>query len=165
MIPPKNVLFLCTGNSARSIFAEAYLNAAADGRFVAYSAGSHPKGEVHPLTLFTLQNNGIPISGLRSKAWDEYAASDAPKMDVVITVCDAAAGEICPIWPGAPVSAHWSFPDPAAVEGNDAAKAHAFAEVLRQIRNRIDAFRNLRLEALDRLALKQKIQMIGQDSA
>jgi arsenate reductase len=156
-----NVLFLCTGNSARSILAEAYLNAKSEGRFRAFSAGSHPKGKVHPRTIETLQNLHISIDGLRSKSWDEFAGPDAPQMNLVITVCDSAAGEVCPVWPGQPVTAHWSFRDPAAFEGPDAAKRAVFLDVFRQIRNRIDLLRNLPISGLDRLALKREIAAIG----
>jgi arsenate reductase (thioredoxin) len=160
-----NTLFLCTGNSARSILAEAYLNAKAAGRFRAFSAGSHPKTEVHPLTLETLRAAGVPAEGLRSKSWDEFARDDAPRMDLIVTVCDSAAGEVCPVWPGQPVTAHWSFRDPAAFDGDDAARRHVFNDVLRQIRNRIDLLRNLPLAALDRLALKREMDAIGERHA
>jgi arsenate reductase (thioredoxin) len=135
-----NVLFLCTGNSARSILAEAYLNHAAKGRFRAYSAGSHPGGKVNPFALELLAKNGIPISGLRSKSWDEFAAPGAPKLDFVFTVCDNAAGEVCPIWPGRPSKAHWGVPDPAAVQGSDADKRQAFRDAFARLSSRIDAF-------------------------
>jgi arsenate reductase len=157
----RNVLFLCTGNSARSVLAEAYLNAKASGTFNAFSAGSHPKGEVHPLTLDILNGVHIPTAGLRSKSWDEFAVADAPHMDIVITVCDSAAGEMCPVWPGQPVTAHWSFRDPAAVSGDDDTRRDAFTEVFRQIRNRIDLLRSLPLTALDRLAVKREVDAIG----
>ena len=156
-----NVLFLCTGNSARSILAEVYLGSAGSGRFRTYSAGSHPKGNVHPLTLETLQHAGLPATNLRSKSWDEFARPDAPKMDFVITVCDSAAGEVCPIWPGQPITAHWSFPDPAAVQGNDDQARSVFREVFRQIRARVDLLRNLPLGKLERLAIKQELDGIG----
>jgi arsenate reductase len=160
--PPHNVLFLCTGNSARSSLAEAYLNALTGGQFLAFSAGSHPKGQVHPLTLETLRRADISTAGLRSKSWDEFAAPSAPAMDFVITVCDSAAGEVCPAWPGQPITAHWSFPDPAAFEGSDEAKRAFFREVFRQIRNRVDLFRQLPLAKLDRLAVKRELDGIGQ---
>ncbi len=134
----QNVLFLCTGNSARSILAEMYLNHSAQGRFRAFSAGSIPKGEVHPLSLETLRAAGIPIAGARSKSWDEFAAPGAPRMDIVITVCDNAAAESCPIWPGAPVKAHWSFPDPAAAQGSEAERRKAFMDIFADIRQAID---------------------------
>lgn len=156
-----NVLFLCTGNSARSIMAEAYLNAAGSGQFRAYSAGSHPKGAVHPLTIETLRQSGVPAGNFRSKSWDEFARADAPKMNFVITVCDSAAGEVCPVWPGQPITAHWSFPDPAAFEGGAEASRAFFREVFRQIRRRVDIFRSLPLAKLDRLAIKQELDGIG----
>lgn len=158
-----NVLFLCTGNSARSILAEAFLNhsAANRGRFKAYSAGSHPKGSVHPLALELLQNNCIPTAGLRSKSWDEFAAPGAPKMDFVFTVCDQAAAEPCPIWPGHPTTAHWGIPDPAAVEGTLEQQRRAFTAALRVLETRIRLLLALRLENLDRLKLKHELQAIG----
>ena len=156
-----NVLFLCTGNSARSVLAESYLNAMAENRFRAYSAGSHPRGAIHPFTLDTLRIAHLPTAGLRSKNWDEFAQPAAPKMDFVITVCDAAAGETCPVWPGQPMTAHWSFPDPAAFEGREVEQRAFFLEVFRQIRNRLDLFRNLRIAQLGRLALKQELDDIG----
>jgi arsenate reductase len=159
--PSCNVLFLCTGNSARSTLAEAYLNSAPGGVFRAFSAGSHPKGQVHPLTLETLRRADISTEGLRSKGWDEFAQAGAPKMDFVITVCDSAAGEVCPIWPGQPVTAHWSFPDPAAVEGTDEEKRAFFREVFRQIRTRVDLLRTLKLAKLDNLAVTRELDGIG----
>ena len=135
-----NVLFLCTGNSARSILAEAILNDRGRGRFRAFSAGSHPKGAVHPQALALLERLGLPTEGLRSKAWDEFARPDAPPLDFVFTVCDDAAGEVCPIWPGQPVTAHWGQPDPAAVEGSALEKANAFREAFRTLEERIDLF-------------------------
>ena len=156
-----NVLFLCTGNSARSVMCEAYLNQVAGDRFAAYSAGSHPKGAVHPMTLDTLRIARLPAEGLRSKSWDEFARVDAPKMDFVITVCDSAAGEVCPAWPGQPITAHWSFPDPAAFEGREVEQRAFFIEVFRQIRNRLDIFRNLPIARLGRLALKHELDDIG----
>lgn len=156
-----NVLFLCTGNSARSILAESYLNANVENRFRAHSAGSHPKGTVHPLTLDTLRIARLPTAGLRSKSWDDFARGDAPKMDFVITVCDSASGEMCPVWPGQPMTAHWSFADPAAFEGREVEQRAFFLEVFRQIRNRLDLFRNLPIARLSRLALKQELDDIG----
>jgi arsenate reductase len=156
-----NILFLCTGNSARSVLAEAYLNSAAGDRFRAYSAGSHPKGAVHPFTLDTLRIAHLPFLDLRSKSWDEFAKPDAPKMDFVITVCDSAAGETCPIWPGQPITAHWSFPDPAAFQGREIEQRAFFLDVFRQIRTRLDILRNLPLARLGRLALKQELDEIG----
>jgi arsenate reductase len=134
----RNVLFICTGNSARSILAEALMNATADGRFRAFSAGSHPKGAVHPVALETLRSMGVATEGLRSKAGEEFAAPGAPAMDLIFTVCDQAAGEACPFWPGAPVTAHWGMPDPAAVEGGDAAKAQAFRDTALVLKRRIE---------------------------
>jgi len=156
-----NVLFLCTGNSARSVLAESYLDASAGDRFLSHSAGSHPKGAVHPLTLDTLRIARLPTAGLRSKSWDEFARGDAPKMDFVITVCDSAAGEMCPVWPGRPMTAHWGFADPAAFEGREVEQRAFFLEVFRQIRNRLDLFRNLPIARLGRLALKQELDDIG----
>ena len=156
-IPVLNVLFLCTGNSARSVMCEAYLNAKGKGRFRAYSAGSHPSGAVNPFTLETLSSSGLSPEGFRSKNWDEFAVADAPKMDIVITVCDQAAGEICPIWPGQPITAHWGFSDPAAFEGSDDEKRARFREIFRQIRNRLDLLMALPAERLPRLALKKEI--------
>ncbi|MEQ9520486.1 MAG: arsenate reductase ArsC [Parvibaculum sp.] len=138
-----NVLFLCTGNSARSLLAEAYLNACGGDRFRAFSAGSFPTGTPNPYALKTLRGAGFSVEGLRSKSWDEFACADAPKMDIIITVCDNAAGEVCPIWPGRPTSAHWPFPDPAAHKGPEAATLAHFSEVFAHIRARIDALVNL----------------------
>lgn len=157
-----NVLFLCTGNSARSVMAEAYLNFAGRGRFRAFSAGSMPTGKVNPHTLDVLKIAGVPMKEApRSKNWNEFGESGAPEMDFVITVCDAAAGEVCPIWPGQPMNAHWGFPDPAAVQGSDAEKQAAFLDVFRQIRARIDIFVNLPMASLDKLALKKHLDDIG----
>lgn len=140
--PPRNVLFLCTGNSARSILAEAAINhpAIGGGRFSGYSAGSQPKGTVHPLALATLQENGLPTDGLRSKSWAEFAAADAPRMDFIFTVCDNAAAEACPLWPGHPVTEHWGLPDPAAVEGTDDDRRRAFRDTFAELRRRIERF-------------------------
>ena len=135
-----NVLFLCTGNSARSILAEAYLNSAGRGRFAAYSAGSHPAGQVNPHALSLLERSRIPTDGLRSKNWEEFARPGAPKLDFVFTVCDNAAGEVCPIWPGLPVKEHWSIPDPAAAQGSDEEKRQAFSRTFEDLRVRIDGF-------------------------
>jgi len=157
----KNVLFLCTGNSARSILAEAYLNSAAKGRFAAYSAGSHPAGKVNPFALELLRKNRLPTEGLRSKNWDEFAAAGAPTMDFVFTVCDNAAGEACPLWPGQPITAHWGVADPAAVEGSDDEKRRAFLRAYVELSNRINLFLNLPLEKLDRMALQRKLREIG----
>lgn len=157
-----NVLFLCTGNSARSILAEACLNREGRGRFTAYSAGSHPKGEVHPMAIELLKRGNYDTAGLRSKSWDEFAAAGAPKMDFVFTVCDSAAAEACPVWPGQPMTAHWGVPDPAAVEGTDTEKALAFADAYRMLNNRISIFVNLPITSLDRLALEKRLTDIGQ---
>ncbi|HSZ10995.1 MAG TPA: arsenate reductase ArsC [Rhizomicrobium sp.] len=154
-----NVLFLCTGNSARSILAEAILNSEGKGRFHAFSAGSYPKGAVNPFVLSYLKNLGLPVEGLRSKSWDEFA--NGPEMDFVFTVCDDAAGEICPIWPGHPVTAHWGMPDPAAVEGGDVAKMQAFRETARVLSNRIGVFAALPFDKLDRIKLKTQLDEIG----
>lgn len=156
-----NVLFLCTGNSARSILAEAYLNSAGKGRFKAYSAGSKPGGTVNLFALELLERSRIDIAGLRSKSWDEFAAPGAPKMDFVFTVCDSAAAEPCPYWPGQPMTAHWGVPDPAAVEGSDEAKRKAFRSALSVLSARINLLINLPVENLDRLAIKQKLDEIG----
>jgi len=157
-----NVLFLCTGNSARSIIAEALLNHWGRGRFQAHSAGSHPKGQVHPLALETLRRARVPFDNPRSKSWDEFATPDAPPLDFVFTVCDNAAQEICPIWPGQPMTAHWGIADPAAVHGSDEEKERAFARALRELDARLKIFTSLRLEALDRLALQRQLNEIGQ---
>ena len=156
-----NVLFLCTGNSARSILAEAYLNMAGKGRLQAYSAGSKPGGAVNPFALELLERNGVPAEGVRSKSWDEFAASGAPHMDIVITVCDSAAAEPCPFWPGQPATAHWGLPDPAAVEGTDDQKRKAFLAAYATLSNRINLLLNLPLERLDRLALKRNLGEIA----
>jgi len=156
-----NVLFLCTGNSARSIMAEGILNREGTGRFTAYSAGSHPRGKVHPYALSLLQTLNHDTDGLRSKSWDEFAGSDTPKMDFVFTVCDNAAGEICPIWPGQPMTAHWPFPDPAAFEGSEAEHRALFAEVYGMLQRRISVFVNLPLTSLDRLTLQKRLDDIG----
>lgn len=156
-----NVLFLCTGNSARSILGEALMNHVGEGRFRAFSAGSTPKGEVHPLTLKTLADAGISTEGLRSKAWDEFATPGAPNMDFVFTVCDNAAGEACPVWPGQPMTAHWGIEDPAAFAGPQFQKEAAFDDALRYLRNRIAAFMSLPLASIDRMALTSKLQGIG----
>lgn len=156
-----NVLFLCTGNSARSILGEALMNHVGEGRFRAFSAGSTPKGQVHPLTLQALRRAGISTEGLRSKPWDEFANSNAPKMDFVFTVCDNAAGETCPVWPGQPITAHWGIEDPAAVAGPDFRQEAAFDDALKYLRNRIAAFMSLPLASIDRMSLTSKLQGIG----
>jgi arsenate reductase len=158
---PYNVLFLCTGNSARSIIAEALLNRLGRGTFKAFSAGSFPKGEVNPHALPIVENLGFDAADFRSKSWDEFAAPGAPRLDFVFTVCDAAAGEVCPIWPGQPISAHWGVPDPAAVEGSETEVALAFAEACRQLRNRIALFIELPHAALDRTSLQRRLREIG----
>jgi protein-tyrosine-phosphatase len=158
---PYNVLFLCTGNSARSIIAEAILTRVGAGRFQAYSAGSHPRGAVNPHALALLQRLDYDVTELRSKPWDEFVGDGAPKLDFVITVCDNAAGETCPLWPGQPLSAHWGMPDPAAVEGSEVEKALAFAETYRMLNNRIGAFASLKLSGLDRLSLQNRMNEIG----
>ncbi len=157
----KNVLFLCTGNSARSILAEAYLNSAGKGRFRAFSAGSQPAGQVNPLALELLQKNRLDTSGLRSKNWGEFAAPGAPRMDFVFTVCDNAAGDACPLWPGQPVSAHWGVDDPAAAEGSLEERQRAFMLAFSALSTRINLFLNLPLEKLDRLELQQRLQDVG----
>jgi protein-tyrosine-phosphatase len=159
--PVFNVLFLCTGNSARSILAESLLNNLGKGRFRAFSAGSDPAGQVNPFALEMLQKNHFPIADLRSKAWDEFAQSDAPQLDFVITVCDKAAGEVCPVWPGQPMTAHWGIPDPVAVEGSDEAKRHAMVEAMNQLQRRICMFVSLPFEKLDRMKLQQAVREIG----
>jgi protein-tyrosine-phosphatase len=156
-----NVLFLCTGNSARSIMAEAVLNRLGKGKFQAFSAGSHPTGEVNPFTLALLRQNNYPTAFLRSKSWDEFAAPGAPELDFVFTVCDKAGGEVCPVWPGQPMTAHWGFPDPVAFQGSDAEKATVFADVFRQINTRLSIFVSLPIESLDRLALKRRLDELG----
>ena len=156
-----NVLFLCTHNSARSILAEAALNALASDRFVAYSAGSHPGAAPNPHAIALLRSQRIPTGGLRSKSWDEFARDGAPRIDFVFTVCDAAAGEACPIWPGHPAKAHWGIPDPSVVEGSDEDKRRAFLEAFVQMKKRIELFTNLPFDKLDRMALQQQMQNIG----
>jgi len=158
---PLNVLFLCTANSARSILAESILNATAPDRFRAFSAGSHPGGKVNPFAIELLQKNRYPTEGARSKAWDEFAVPGAPPLDFVFTVCDSAAGEVCPVWPGQPITAHWGVEDPAAAEGSDEAKRRAFLGAFQILGNRIRIFASLRLESLDRLALDAKLREIG----
>lgn len=155
-----NVLFLCTGNSARSILAEALVNKQSGGRFKAYSAGSMPKGQVHPQALALVESLGFAASGFRSKPWDEFAGPGAPQLDFVITVCDNAAGEVCPVWPGRPITAHWGIPDPAAVEGTEAEIAAAFAEAARQLGRRIGLLLSLPLETLDQMSLQGRLREI-----
>jgi arsenate reductase (thioredoxin) len=158
---PLDVLFLCTGNSARSIIAESILNRMGAGRFRAYSAGSQPAGRVNPFALNILRKSNYDVSELRSKSWEEFAALGAPALDFVFTVCDNAANEVCPIWPGQPMSAHWGLPDPAAVEGTDAERALAFADTVRMLAQRISIFVNLPLRELTKLSLQQQLDEIG----
>ena len=156
-----NVLFLCTGNSARSIIGEAVINRVGQGRFKGFSAGSMPKGEVHPVALDLLKKQNYDVSQFRSKNWEEFSGPEAPQMDFVFTVCDNAANEACPVWPGQPMSAHWGVPDPAAVTGSEAAQHIAFADTLRMLTQRIDIFVNLPLVSLDKLTLQKKLDEIG----
>lgn len=158
---PFNVLFLCTGNSARSIMAETILNALGEGQFKAYSAGSHPTGRVNPLAIELLQANRLPVEEVRSKSWDEFAKLQAPFFRFVFTVCDQAAAEMCPVWPGQPMTAHWGIPDPAAVEGSDEVKRKAFFSAYHALSHRISIFVSLPLAKLDRLALQDKLNEIG----
>lgn len=156
-----NVLFLCTGNSARSIMAEAILKNLGKGRFHAFSAGSHPAGQVNPLAIELLQRASLPIGGLRSKNWEEFSAPDAPALDFVFTVCDKAAGEVCPVWPGQPMTAHWGIEDPAAVEGSEDHKRQAFAKAFAQLNRRISIFLSLPFTKLDAMSLKKELDTIG----
>ncbi|MBD0416210.1 arsenate reductase ArsC [Oryzicola mucosus] len=156
-----NVLFLCTGNSARSILGEAILNHEGQGRFRAFSAGSHPKGEVNPLALNELRALGYDTRDLSSKSWEAFAEPDSPQMDFIFTVCDSAAGEACPVWLGHPMTAHWGIEDPAAVEGSEVERQRAFAQAARFLKNRISAFLNLPLATIDRMALAQRLRQIG----
>ncbi|BCW87526.1 Arsenate reductase [Alphaproteobacteria bacterium SO-S41] len=160
-----NVLFLCTGNSARSILAEVIADRFSFGKLKGFSAGSFPKGEVHPLTLKLLAEMNLPTEGLRSKPWDEFAADDAPRMDFVFTVCDQAGGEVCPIWPGQPMKAHWGIPDPAAATGTEAQRMKAFREAFVLLKRRIELFASLPIASLDRLSLKAKADAIGAGEA
>ena len=157
-----NALFICTGNSARSILAEGLLNGLGQGRFHAYSAGSYPKGEVHPLALATLDRLDMPTDGYRSKRWDEFVRPDAPQFDFIFTVCDNAAGEVCPVWPGKPMSAHWGVPDPAAVEGSDEARRKAFHDAAVILKRRIELLLALPLARLDAMSLQHELHGIGQ---
>lgn len=159
-----NVLFLCTGNTARSVLAESILRHDGGGRFQAFSAGSQPKGTVHPLALKLLTAEGFPTEGLRSKSWDEFAAPGTPPIDFIFTVCDNAAGEVCPIWPGTPMTAHWGVDDPAAVTGTELEREAAFVTAFKQLRRRISVFTALPLASLDQLALQKRLSAIGQDS-
>jgi protein-tyrosine-phosphatase len=158
---PFNVLFLCTGNSARSIIAEAIVNSLGAGKFNGYSAGSMPKGQVHPLAITLLNKLNYDTAALRSKSWDEFSTADAPKMDFVFTVCDNAANEVCPFWPGQPMTAHWGVPDPIAAGGNETERAIAFADTYRMLNNRISIFTNLPLKSLDSLTLQRHLDDIG----
>ena len=158
---PFNVLFLCTGNSARSIMAEAILNRDGRGKFRAFSAGSHPKGRIHPYAVDLLRKLNYDVSGFRSKGWTEFARPEAPKLDFVFTVCDDAAKEVCPVWPGQPMTAHWGIPDPAAATGNEAEIRLAFADAFRMLNNRISIFVSLPIRSLDKLALQKQLDSIG----
>jgi arsenate reductase len=161
---PFNVLFLCTGNSARSILAESILNQLGGGRFVAYSAGSFPTGKVNPFALNILKDNGIPTGNLRSKSWDEFAGPGAPHFDFIFTVCDGAAGETCPVWPGRPMTAHWGIADPAAVQGTDAEKRAAFVDAFRELSRRIRTLTSLPIRSLDRIRLQERLDAIGKSA-
>lgn len=161
---PYNILFLCTGNSARSVIAEALMNRLGKGRFQAFSAGSMPKGQINAHATPIVESLGFKASDFRSKSWDEFAAPGAPKLDFVITVCDDAAGEVCPIWPGQPMTAHWGIPDPAAVTGSEAVIGAAFAEACRQLTNRINLFLALPMESVDRMSLQARLREIGKSA-
>ncbi len=156
-----NVLFLCTGNSARSVLAEAILNHAGNGRFRAFSAGSHPAGKVNPWAIELLKRQGLEVADLRSKSWDEFAAPGAPRLDFIFTVCDNAAGEVCPVWPGQPMTAHWGIEDPAAVAGSDEDKRRAFSRAFAEMNRRVSLFINLPLAKLDAMAIKRELDRIG----
>jgi arsenate reductase (thioredoxin) len=164
VVPNKvfNVLFICTGNSARSIMAEAILNRAGQGRFRAFSAGSHPKGQIHPFALDVLKRLHYDVSGLRSKSWTEFTGSNGPKLDFAFTLCDDAAAEECPVWPGQPMTAHWGMPDPAAKVGTIAEMNYAFADTMRMLSNRINIFVSLPIKSLDALSLQKQLDAIGQ---
>lgn len=162
---PFNVLILCTGNSARSILAEALVNHWGRGKFVGYSAGSAPKGRVHPIALDLLQQMKLPTEGMRSKSWDEFAEPGAPPLDFVFTVCDNAAAEACPVWPGQPITAHWGVADPAAIEGSEADKWLAFRQAFHELENRIKVFTSLPIRSLDRAKLQQRLKEIGDSRA
>ena len=162
---PYNVLFLCTGNSARSVMAEALTKHWGRGRFNAFSAGSHPKGEIHPMAVDVLQRHHLSTEGLRSKSWEEFAAPDAPELHFVFTVCDNAAREVCPVWPGQPMTAHWGIEDPATAEGSDETKRRAFQKAFRELDARVKIFTSLRLQSLDRMALQQQLDAIGRMSS
>ena len=158
---PLNVLFLCTGNSARSIIAESLLNRLGRGKFHAFSAGSEPKGQIHPLTLKVLRKSNFDVKGRRSKSWEEFARPGSARLDFVFTVCDNAANEVCPVWPGQPMTAHWGVPDPAAVEGDDAVKYLAFADTMRMLNQRIGIFVNLPISSLSKISLQKRLEDIG----
>ncbi|PIW26476.1 MAG: ArsR family transcriptional regulator [Rhodospirillales bacterium CG15_BIG_FIL_POST_REV_8_21_14_020_66_15] len=158
---PYNVLFLCRGNSARSILAEAILNRHGAGKFKAYSAGSHPAGQIHPYVIDLLRNRNFPVSRFRSKDWAEFSEVNSPRMDFVFTVCDQTANEVCPVWPGQPMSAHWGIPDPVAFEGTEAEKRATFAETMRYLTNRISVFMSLPIKSLDKLTLQRRLDEIG----
>jgi arsenate reductase (thioredoxin) len=160
-----NVLFLCTGNSARSILAESLLNHWGKEKFRAYSAGSFPKGQVHPMAIELLQRMNLPTQGLRSKSWDELTVPGAPQIDFIFTVCDNAAGEVCPVWPGKPITAHWGIADPAAIEGTDAEKASAFRKALKELETRVKLFTSLTIASLDGMTLQARLREIGKVSA
>jgi arsenate reductase len=160
-----NVLFLCTGNSARSILAESLLNTLGHGKFRAFSAGSFPKGQVHPMAVELLQRMNLPVENLRSKSWDEFAAPGAPALDFIFTVCDNAAGEVCPVWPGKPMTAHWGIADPAAAQGTETEKAFEFRKALKELETRIKLFTSLPIGLLDGMALQAKLREIGKSSA
>lgn len=162
---PLNVLFLCTGNSARSIMAECILNRLGRGKFRAFSAGSHPAGKVNPLTLAILRKSNFDVSQLRSKSWEEFATPDAPKLDFVFTVCDDAANEVCPVWPGQPMTAHWGLPDPAKAQGSEAEQMLAFADTMRMLNQRIGIFVSLPIDKLSKLALQKELEAIGKSKA
>jgi arsenate reductase len=162
---PFNVLFLCTGNSARSILAEQLINYWGSGRFHGYSAGSHPKGQVHPIAVALLEHMKLPTAGLRSKSWDEFATPGTPPLDFVFTVCDNAAGEVCPLWPGQPMTAHWGVEDPAAVEGSETERWLAFRRAFKELENRIKVFTSLPIRTLDCLKLQQALDAIGRSRA
>ena len=163
LAPPFNVLFLCTGNSARSILAEQLMNHWGHGNFRGFSAGSHPKGDVHPMALDLLRSMHLPIEGLRSKSWDEFAAAGAPRLDFIITVCDNAAGEACPIWPGTPITAHWGIEDPAAAMGSEEVKRLAFRKAFDELARRIRAFTSLPVGTLDARELQRRLEEIAID--
>jgi arsenate reductase len=158
---PLNVLFLCTGNSARSVLAEALVNHWGRGKFVGFSAGSSPKGQVHPIALELLKHMKMPTDGMRSKSWDEFAQPDAPKLDFVFTVCDNAAGEMCPVWPGQPMTAHWGVEDPAAVSGTETEKWLAFRKAFHELESRIKVFTSLPIRTLDKVKLQERLREIG----